>query len=555
MMDEIGESVVISPTGKRLLRFRKTIHAKIAKTSALCFTWICLGLYSEVLGPTLPTLMHNTRSDYEHIGMALSTRAIGLLFGSLFGGILSDRFKGLRGVFIMLSLTVGAISTIIVPWCRDIIALTLVLFVAGISHGFLTTNGNPLLASVWEAKAAGPFSLMHSGYGMGAAIAPLLVKPFTLPSVPKNDNTGSSSSSSTSTPTAMNTTNNDTAKDLVLVDAVVPYSIISGIIFSCVAYFLCIICIDQPTIILPTKRDKEKIPSSPTEKKPGEKSSLNISKLYKRFHSFCLRTSRSVTKTKILVICCTFVTFFTVVGNERVFGKFMFTYALYGPVRLSTSDGYLINLIYWVCFCSARIITFFIALYISENIVLITLAFGTLLSSIGLIILPHTKFWFFLCTTLFSLFKSPLFPATLACINNSSEISGFLVIIVNFGSSSGATLLQYTAGNLIQTHGQFVFPYLVMGTACLLVITACILIIGLKHIGSRFRRVSNISCESVGDTINDNNNSNNNNNSSPIPTKTIAPTLPRTSAVIPKSFNVEENLFTVDLNNNENDKI
>nr|CAH8823251.1 unnamed protein product [Trichobilharzia regenti] len=552
MMDEIGESVVISPTGRRLLRFRKTIHAKIAKTSALCFTWICLGLYSEVLGPTLPTLMHNTRSDYEHIGMALSTRAIGLLFGSLFGGILSDRFKGLRGVFIMSSLIVGAISTIIVPWCSDIIALTLVLFIAGVSHGFLTTNGNPLLASVWEAKAAGPFSLMHSGYGMGAAIAPLLIKPFTLPSVPKNDTTITSD-----TPTGINATNNNTAKDLVLVDAVVPYSIISGIIFSCVAYFLCIICIDQPTFILTTKRDKEKITSSSStasplpDKKLHEKSSINLSKLYKRFHSFCLRTSRSVTKTKILVICCTFVTFFTVVGNERVFGKFMFTYALYGPVRLSTSDGYLINLIYWVCFCSARIITFFIALYISENIVLITLAFGTLLSSIGLIVLPHTKFWFFLCTTLFSLFKSPLFPATLGCINNASEISGFLVIIVNFGSSSGATLLQYTAGNLIQTHGQFVFPYLVMGTACLLVITACILIIGLKHIGSRFRRVSNISSESMGDTIDNNNNI----NSSPLQTKTIAPTLPRTSAIIPKSFNVEEKLFNVDLNNNESNKL
>ncbi|VDQ07014.1 unnamed protein product [Trichobilharzia regenti] len=117
-----------------------------------------------------------------------------------------------------------------------------------------TLDGNPLLASVWEAKAAGPFSLMHSGYGMGAAIAPLLIKPFTLPSVPKNDTTITSD-----TPTGINATNNNTAKDLVLVDAVVPYSIISGIIFSCVAYFLCIICIDQPTFILTTKRDKEKV--------------------------------------------------------------------------------------------------------------------------------------------------------------------------------------------------------------------------------------------------------------------------------------------------------
>ncbi|CAH8458882.1 unnamed protein product [Heterobilharzia americana] len=481
-MDEVGESVTISQPRSRLFHFRNPLHAKIAKTSALCYTWICLGLYSEVLGPTLPTLMHNTHSDYEHIGMALSTRAIGLLFGSLLGGILSDRFKNLRAVFIMLSLLIGAITTIIVPWCPDIVSLTAVLFIAGISHGFLTTNGNPLLASVWKEKAAGPFSLMHSGYGMGAAIAPLLVKPFTLPSVVSNNSL------------IMNTTKHDDSRELVIVDAAVPYSIISGIIFLCIVYFFVIVCFDHPRFgrqeQMKSSKSKDKKLSSndkSLEEKSLESPSINCSKLGRKIKSFCIEKYHGVTKTKLLVVCCTFITFFTTVGNERVFGKFMFTYALYGPVKLSTSDGYLINLIYWICFCSARIITFLIALYISENIVLISLAFGTLFSSIGLIALPHTKFWFFLCTTLFSLFKSPLFPATLACINHSSEISGFLVIIVNFGSASGATLLQYTAGHLIHLHGQFVFPYLVTGTACLLVIAACVLILGLRHIGSRFK--------------------------------------------------------------------
>ncbi|VDO83617.1 unnamed protein product [Schistosoma mattheei] len=100
----------------------------------------CDGLYSEILGPTLPTLMYNTKSNYEQIGMALSTRGIGLLFGSLIGGLLSDRYKSLRSLFIMLSLIVGAITTLIIPWCINIIILTIILFIAGFSHGFLTTS-------------------------------------------------------------------------------------------------------------------------------------------------------------------------------------------------------------------------------------------------------------------------------------------------------------------------------------------------------------------------------------------------------------------------------
>ncbi|KAH9596968.1 Sodium-dependent glucose transporter 1, variant 2 [Schistosoma haematobium] len=139
-MNELDESLTTNQQKSNYLRFHKPFHVQIAKTSALCYTWISLGLYSEILGPTLPTLMYNTKSNYEQIGMALSTRGIGLLFGSLIGGILSDRYKSLRSLFIMLSLIIGAITTLIIPWCINIIILTIILFIAGFSHGFLTTK-------------------------------------------------------------------------------------------------------------------------------------------------------------------------------------------------------------------------------------------------------------------------------------------------------------------------------------------------------------------------------------------------------------------------------
>ncbi|KAK4474003.1 hypothetical protein MN116_002574 [Schistosoma mekongi] len=479
-MNDIEETMKKSQRKFHFIHCHKEFYIKLAKTSALCYAWISLGLYSEVLGPTLPTLMHNTNSHYERIGMALSTRAIGLLFGSLIGGLLSDRYKPLRSIFIMLSLIVGAITTFIVPWCTNVIILTIVLFIAGFSHGFLTTNGNPLLASVWEEKAAGPFSLMHSGYGMGAALAPLLVKPFTI-----------SSNSSINNQSIISNRTNST--ELVLVNAVIPYSIITGIILLCALYFMFIICIDHSTTSLKyngivSMKSNVKITSSSSSS--SSSASLNVMhKIYSKCFSLKLIPYKChhhyhINKSYLFLIYCIFITFFSIVGNERVFGKFMFTYALYSSIQLSLNDSYLINLIYWLCFCIARITVFFISLCLSSSIILLTLSIGTLCSSIGLCLLSLNKLTFFLCTILFSLFKSPLFPVTLSCINQSYELNGFIVIIINFGSSFGATLLQFIIGYLINYYGQIVFPYLVTSTSCLLLITVILLIIDLKYIDS-----------------------------------------------------------------------
>ncbi|VDP91043.1 unnamed protein product [Echinostoma caproni] len=111
-----------------------------AKTAALVYSWISLGLYSEILGPTLPTLMHQTNSNYEQVGLALSIRSVGLLSGSVIGGMASDQWKLQRGFMVALALIVAALTNAIIPWIRTLGGLATVLFVAGCSHGFHTTS-------------------------------------------------------------------------------------------------------------------------------------------------------------------------------------------------------------------------------------------------------------------------------------------------------------------------------------------------------------------------------------------------------------------------------
>ncbi|VDK88589.1 unnamed protein product [Dibothriocephalus latus] len=98
------------------------------------------GLYAEVLGPALTTLMHDIPASYKEIGQALSVREVGMFFGSLLGAVLADRFVSRRSCTIAISQVVGAITIFAVAWCRNLPSLCATLFFSGCAHGALTSS-------------------------------------------------------------------------------------------------------------------------------------------------------------------------------------------------------------------------------------------------------------------------------------------------------------------------------------------------------------------------------------------------------------------------------
>ncbi|CAL8104459.1 unnamed protein product [Calicophoron daubneyi] len=488
--------IVFAKADESTQRKESSLRTRVLQTAVLIFSWICLGLYNEILGPTLPTLMDTTGSNYEEVGRALSVRSIGLLCGSLIGGWAADMWVSKRAYLLALSLSVGALTTFLIPWCTNLSSLTTVLYVAGCSHGFLTTNGNPLLASIWGPRAAGPFSLMHAGYGVGGAIAPLLTAPFTKNKTGPENLTENYSDLTSSILTKDNTT------DSVIIDPVFPYSSAGGILLVCafcLLFFNGVGCLRKICTCGPKIKTRHRLntqasgeirvldPMEDVQTATGPENTPSVA----FFQQWLQKLRGEFTKRMISVYVCTFVMYFAIVGNERVFGKFVFTYALYGPVKMNAKSSYMMNLMYWLVFGGARVVNCLASLLISPRWLLGLLVVGTLLASVGLIIIPSTVAWFYVVTFFFGFFKSPLFPSTLSVINRSCEITGLLVLIVNLGQASGASLLQYVAGYLIQRYGQIAFPYLVCATACVVVLTAMLLILLLRTIGDRFEANGN----------------------------------------------------------------
>jgi FHS family Na+ dependent glucose MFS transporter 1 len=150
----------------------KPVH-KLVLTAAYYLSFIMLGLLTATEGPALPGLAENTATTLDQISLIFVFGSAGYLLGSLLGGRAYDRLPGHR--VISLTLLTISLCTGLIPFMRSLWSLLLVLSIMGLAKGALDVGGNTLLLWV-HGKKAGPFmNGLHFFFGLGAAVAPLIL--------------------------------------------------------------------------------------------------------------------------------------------------------------------------------------------------------------------------------------------------------------------------------------------------------------------------------------------------------------------------------------------
>ncbi len=146
---------------------------KLAKTAGYYAAFICLGLVSALLGPTLPGLAEHARATLGGISFIFTARSLGYLLGASRGGRLYDRLPGhplmagallVTAAFLALTPLLPAIALLLAAW-----------FAIGLAEGSIDAGGNTML--IWVHKAGvGPYmQALHFFFGVGAFISPLIV--------------------------------------------------------------------------------------------------------------------------------------------------------------------------------------------------------------------------------------------------------------------------------------------------------------------------------------------------------------------------------------------
>ncbi|MEZ4592582.1 MAG: MFS transporter [Chloroflexota bacterium] len=140
---------------------------------AYFFAFIALGMASAALGPTLPGLAEQTRTQLSGISFLFATRSLGYLAGSILAGRVLDRLPGhplLIGLLMMMGLSLA-----FVPLIGQLWLLTFVMLVAGITEAGVDVGTNTLM--VWRfGEKVGPYmNSLHFFFGLGAFLSPIII--------------------------------------------------------------------------------------------------------------------------------------------------------------------------------------------------------------------------------------------------------------------------------------------------------------------------------------------------------------------------------------------
>jgi FHS family Na+ dependent glucose MFS transporter 1 len=142
-------------------------------TAAYFVAFVFLGLTTGLLGPTLPSLADQAQVGLSAISYVFTARSAGYLFGSVLSGKLFDRRSG-NPIMAAMLFTMSVMMAL-VPLAPGLWLLLITMLILGAAESGLDVGANTLLG--WaHGTGVGPFmNAMHSLFGVGALIAPLIV--------------------------------------------------------------------------------------------------------------------------------------------------------------------------------------------------------------------------------------------------------------------------------------------------------------------------------------------------------------------------------------------
>src|SRR6266496_3334124 len=151
-------------------------------TATYFAAFVALGLTTGSLGPTLPNLAEQTQVGLSAISYVFTARSLGYLLCSVRGGMLFDRRPG-NPVMAAMLLTMS-IMMALVPLASRLWLLLIAMFILGAAEAGLDAGANTLLAWVHGNRVAPFMNALHSFFGVGALIAPLIVAQTVLFKLP-----------------------------------------------------------------------------------------------------------------------------------------------------------------------------------------------------------------------------------------------------------------------------------------------------------------------------------------------------------------------------------
>lgn len=148
----------------------------LAVLVAAYWAYVVNGMVNSEIGPALLGMVHSFHIGLGSAGAIFTAQFVGYLPGALCGGIAADRW-GYRRVLIPAALLTGCGTAGVALVGSWPVALALTT-ASGLGFGMTDSLCNAVVAAESPREGGAAFNLLHTFFGVGALIGPLLVAAF-----------------------------------------------------------------------------------------------------------------------------------------------------------------------------------------------------------------------------------------------------------------------------------------------------------------------------------------------------------------------------------------
>lgn len=139
----------------------------------LYLAYISAGIISILPGPALSLLAMHTSVPLDVAGWIFTTSASGFAIGVMIAGLLTAVLRPKH--LLMIGMSLMASTGLITPLAYFFPSLLAVQFAMGVGFGFLDVSINITVALAFPDTLSETLNNLHSSYGVGALVAPLLL--------------------------------------------------------------------------------------------------------------------------------------------------------------------------------------------------------------------------------------------------------------------------------------------------------------------------------------------------------------------------------------------
>ncbi|KAL4233831.1 hypothetical protein ACF0H5_008507 [Mactra antiquata] len=429
----------------------------------LFLVWCSLGLYLEIPGPTLIDIKLLFNSSFEDVSRSVSGRGAGGFTGAVIGGIFADRFSHALDLFVAVSETIAGFAIMAVPYSFSVHTLWFHYFTLGACGGVIGIAGVRTVITMWPDKTASTLQLLHVGYGMGALLVPLIVNPF-LAIIDYSQNKAG---------------NQDSDKLVVIEGTSVQYAFVgiglTSLLLSIVFY-----------------RYHWERPSSQGYK-PVVTDTSTVDTKNLTFGEMINPATYANGQFKygcyILLVLAVY--FFFMVGGEEVYGNFVRSFSVEVFAFTKTQASYL-NMVFWLGLTIGRLFWAVVSGYSSvKRIFAIQVILHTIATTLLNLYAASNPVMLWLCTAAEGFLVSPLYPGGIAYGNTLIEITGIILMVMNFAASCGDLSFIWMAGKLYDSFGPRSVLYALQLVGIVLIVCLVLLRIGERYTKHRPKLIGN----------------------------------------------------------------